>query len=201
MLEIVHYPHPSLRFHSRPITQIDDALRATIRAMFDLMYAANGIGLAANQVGLPFRFFVLNLTADPEQRNEEQVFINPEIVKRHGLLEEEEGCLSLPGMYAKVRRAKRVRVLAYNLEGNLVEHHAEDLFSRAVQHETDHLDGKLFIDHADPKVRQSLAEKLREFEERHRHAQREGTLPADPELLRRLETFAEPILETNPTTT
>ena len=103
MLEIVNYPHPALRYSSRPVTQIDDELRATVRSMFELMYAAKGIGLAANQVALPFRFFILNLTADPEQKDQEQVFINPEIVKRHSAVEDEEGCLSLPGLYANVR--------------------------------------------------------------------------------------------------
>ena len=101
MLEIVKYPHPALRYASRPIMEIDDALRSTVREMFELMYEARGIGLAANQVALPFRFFVLNLTADPEQRDQEQVFINPEIVKRHSSAEGEEGCLSLPGLYAQ----------------------------------------------------------------------------------------------------
>ncbi len=149
MLEIVNYPHPALRYSSRPVTQIDDELRATVRMMFELMYAAKGIGLAANQVALPFRFFILNLTADPEQTDQEQVFINPEIVKRHSAVEDEEGCLSLPGLYGNVRRAKRIRVKCYDLEGNLVEHDADELFSRAVQHETDHLDGKLFIDYLD----------------------------------------------------
>src|SRR5580693_4369356 len=88
---IVPYPHPSLRYESRPVERIDDELRASVRAMFDLMYASKGIGLAANQVALPYRFFILNLTADPEQKDQEQVFINPEIVKRHSSLEDEEG--------------------------------------------------------------------------------------------------------------
>ena len=150
MLQIVKYPHPALRYASRPVTEIDDSLRAAIRAMFELMYAAKGIGLAANQVALPFRFFILNVTADPEQQDKEQVFINPEIVKRHSSTEDEEGCLSLPGLYAKVRRARKIRVRAYDLEGNLVEHEADELLSRAVQHETDHLEGKLFIDYLEP---------------------------------------------------
>ncbi len=153
MLEIVDTLTRHSAIASRPVTEIDDRLRATIREMFDLMYAAKGIGLAANQVALPFRFFVLNVTADPEQKDQEQVFINPEIVKRHSSIEDEEGCLSLPGLYAKVRRAKRIRVRAYDLEGNLVEHDADELFSRAVQHEADHLDGKLFIDYLDPLAR------------------------------------------------
>ena len=117
MLRIVPYPHPALRYESRPVTQIDDDLRATVRAMFDLMYESRGIGLAANQVALPYRFFVLNLTADPEQKDQEQVFINPEIVKRHSSIEDEEGCLSFPGLYSKVRRARKIKVQAFDLDG------------------------------------------------------------------------------------
>jgi peptide deformylase len=192
VLEIVKYPHPALRYTSRPVEQIDDALRSTVRAMFDLMYQARGIGLAANQVALPFRFFILNLTADPETRDQELVFINPEIVKRHSATEDEEGCLSLPGLYAKVRRAKRIRVRAYDLEGNLVEHDIGDLFSRAVQHETDHLDGRLFIDYLEPLALRSAEEKLREFERTYLQAQREGTIPPDDELVRRLAGMTHP---------
>ncbi len=121
--------------------------------MFDLMYEAKGIGLAANQVGIPYRFFVLNLTADPEKKDQEQVFINPEIVKRHSSIEDEEGCLSFPGLYAKVRRARKIKVRAFDLEGNPVELDAEDLASRAIQHETDHLAGRLFIDLSSPPSR------------------------------------------------
>jgi peptide deformylase len=191
VLQIVNYPHPALRYTSRPITQIDDGLRTTVRAMFDLMYAAKGIGLAANQVALPFRFFILNLTADPEKTEEEKVFINPEIVKRHSTTEEEEGCLSLPGLYAKVRRARRIRVRAYDLEGNLVEHDADELFSRAIQHETDHLDGKLFIDYLEPLALRAAEEKLREFEQSYRQAQRSGAIPPDEDLLRRLDDLTQ----------
>jgi peptide deformylase len=192
VLEIVKYPHPALRYESRPIEQIDDALRSTVRAMFDLMYAARGIGLAANQVALPFRFFVLNLTADPEQKDQEQVFINPEIVKGHSSTEDEEGCLSLPGLYGKVRRAKRIRVRAYDLEGNLVEHDIADLFSRAVQHETDHLEGKLFIDYLEPLALRNAEEKLREFEQSYLQAQRCGAIPPDEDLVRRLTEMPHP---------
>ncbi len=192
MLEIVHYPHPALRYSSRPVTEIDDNLRTTIRTMFDLMYAANGIGLAANQVALPFRFFILNVTADPEQPDNELVFINPEIVKRHSSIEDEEGCLSLPGMYAKVRRARKIRVRAYDLEGNLVEHEADELLSRAIQHENDHLAGKLFIDYLGPLVKHSLGEKLRTFEQDYRKAQETGAIPADADLIKRLDTMPRP---------
>jgi peptide deformylase len=186
VLEIVKYPHPALRYESRPIEQIDDALRSTVRAMFDLMYEARGIGLAANQVALPFRFFILNLTADPEKKDQEQVFINPEIVKRHSSFEGEEGCLSLPGVYANVRRARRIRVRAYDLEGNPIEHDAEDLFSRAVQHETDHLDGRLFIDYLEPPDLRASEEKIREFERQYLQGQRSGAISPDADLVRRL---------------
>lgn len=194
MLEIVKYPHPALRYAARPVEQIDDALRSTVRAMFELMYEARGIGLAANQVALPFRFFILNLTADPDEKDQEQVFINPEIVKRHSSHEGEEGCLSLPGLYAKVRRPRRIRVRAYDLQGNLVEQDIDELFGRAVQHETDHLDGKLFIDYLEPMALRSAEEKIREFERAYYQSQREGLIPPDEELLRRLAEMTGPPL-------
>lgn len=190
MLRIVPYPHAALRYESRPVTRIDDELRATARAMFDLMYAARGIGLAANQVGLPYRFFVLNLTADPEQKDEERVFINPEIIKRHSSTEEEEGCLSFPGLFAKVRRARKIKAQAFDLEGNLVEIAAEDLLGRAIQHETDHLAGRLFIDLLGPLGRLSVTSKLRELEASFRHGQAAGEYPADAEIARQLDVLA-----------
>lgn len=192
MLEIVSFPHPALRYPSRPVLQIDDELRATVREMFDLMYGARGIGLAANQVALPFRFFVLNLKADPDQPDQEMVFINPEILKRHSSTEDEEGCLSLPGLYAPVRRARKLRLSAYNLDGELVEYDADELFSRALQHETDHLDGKLFIDYLEPRVLRDASEKLQEFERTYRQAQEGGALAPDAELIGRLDAMERP---------
>src|SRR4051794_29219871 len=127
---IVPYPHPALRYESRPVERIDDDFRAVTRAMFDLMYENRGIGLAANQVNLPFRFFILNVTADRDQPDQERVFINPEIVKRHSSIEDEEGCLSFPGLYSKVRRARKIRVKAFDLHGNEVDMEVEDLMSR-----------------------------------------------------------------------
>src|SRR6185312_2842259 len=139
VLRIVPYPHPALRYESRPVTQIDDELRAKVRSMFELMYESRGIGLAANQVAIPYRFFVMNLTADPEQKDQEQVFINPEIIKRHSSIEDEEGCLSFPGLYFKVKRPKKVKVRAFDLSGNEVTVDGDDLLGRALQHETDHV--------------------------------------------------------------
>ena len=190
-LQIVPYPHPALRYESRPVTRIDDTLRQRVRAMFDLMYAAKGVGLAANQVALPFRFFILNLKADPEQKDQERVIINPEIVKRHSSLEEEEGCLSFPGLYAKVKRAKKIRFRYYDLDGNLVEADAEDLFSRAVQHEADHLTGRLFVDLLGTASRKAVTPKLQEFEAQFRQMQAEGKFPSDEEIKRQLDEFEE----------
>lgn len=193
VLRIVNYPHPVLRYRSRPITRIDDNLRAVVREMFDLMYAAKGVGLAANQVALPFRFFVLNLTADPEQKDQELAFINPEIIKRHSSIEDEEGCLSLPGIYSKVRRAKKIKVQYYNLVGELEEREGEDLFSRAVQHEIDHLDGTLFIDHLGLLARHSMKDKLRTFETQFLEARTAGEYGSDEDIKKALDTMTEPL--------
>ena len=190
MLRIVPYPHPALRYESRPVTRIDDALRATVREMFNLMYASNGIGLAANQVGIPLRFFILNLEADAAKSEEERVFINPEIVKRHSSEENEEGCLSFPGLYGKVRRARKIRVQAYDLSGQSVELEADDLLGRAIQHELDHLDGKLFIDYLGPIAKTSANARVKEIETDYRRAQSEGIYPLDDEILRGLDEVA-----------
>lgn len=190
MLRIVPYPHPALRYESRPVTRIDDALRATVREMFNLMYASNGIGLAANQVGIPLRFFILNLEADAAKSEEERVFINPEIVKKHSSEENEEGCLSFPGLYGKVRRARKIRVQAYDLSGQSVELEADDLLGRAIQHELDHLDGKLFIDYLGPIAKISANARVKEIETDYRRAQSEGIYPLDDEILRGLDEVA-----------
>ena len=110
------------------------------------MYEAHGLGLAAPQVALPFQLLVMNITGDPEQPEQEEVFINPTIVERKGTIDDEEGCLSFPGLFQKIRRAKTVKVQAYNLKGQLVEKVVSDLEARAWQHEIDHLDGVLIID-------------------------------------------------------
>src|SRR5947209_4513875 len=112
-MKILQYPHPSLRREARPLTAIDNKVFAQARQMFDLMYEQKGIGLAANQVGLPYQLTVLNLTSDPAQADQEMIWINPVIVERKGTIEGEEGCLSFPGLYQKIRRAKQIRVQGY----------------------------------------------------------------------------------------
>ncbi len=190
MTRIVKYPHPALRYESTPVTRIDEAFRTLVRSMFDAMYEAKGIGLAANQVAIPKRFFILNLTADPEKRDQELVFINPTIVKRHGQVEDEEGCLSFPGVYGNVRRAKKIKVKAFNLAGVEVEFEADELFGRAIQHETDHLEKRLFIDWIDPAAMKGLAPKVRELELEFRQAQSAGLLPSDADLMKQLDQLA-----------
>ena len=190
-MQIVQYPHPALRWKSSPITEITPDLHQIVREMFDLMYQAEGIGLAANQVGLPYRIFVINLSGEKEHADEEHVFINPEIVHRKGSQEGEEGCLSLPKLFAPVRRAKDIVVEAFDLTGEGFEMDLDDLASRAVQHETDHLDGILFIDRlADPKKRE-VSPVLEDFELEYRRQQALGTIPPDSAIAAHLKQLAQ----------
>jgi len=181
-MQILHYPHPALRRKSVPVARIDRELEAVVREMFELMYAAEGIGLAANQVGLPYRLFVLNLSGKREEQDQEHVFINPEIVSRKGSQEAEEGCLSLPKLYAQVRRAKQIVVEAFDLTGAGFELTVEDLACRAIQHEVDHLDGVLFIDRLSETARREIAGVLGDFEAHFRRQQELGVMPASSQL-------------------
>lgn len=163
-MQIVQYPHPTLRHVSKPLKRVDAELRSMVEQMFELMYDAQGIGLAANQVDLPYRLFVVNTTGDHDHKDQEQVFINPVITRRQGSAEAEEGCLSLPGLYAEVKRPEKISVQAYNLKGEEISADLEDLPARAVQHELDHLNGKLFIDHLSQTALMSLKDAIEEFE-------------------------------------
>jgi peptide deformylase len=185
-LKIVQYPHPSLRHKARPLTAIDDKVRRYAAEMLALMYENRGLGLAAPQVALPYRLLVMNYAGDPEQRDQEGVFLNPVILERKGSMEGEEGCLSFPGLFQKVRRAKTVKVQAYDLQGRLLEMELSDLPSRLWQHEVDHLDGVLFIDKMGPIGKLASRGALKEFERTYRKAQERGELPPDAELERRL---------------
>src|SRR5262245_53248974 len=150
--------------------------------MFDLMYAAKGIGLAANQVDVPLRLFIVNLEAKPDA-GEELVFINPVIsLPRGGSEEAEEGCLSLPGLYGQVVRPKQVRINAYSLDGKELRFDASGLFARCVQHELDHLDGVLFPDRMSPTARADIVEGLDEFEAEFKSLRETGNVPSDDEI-------------------
>lgn len=120
-MKIVNFPHPALRFQSRLVAAIDKEVRLVAGEMLELMGKAHGLGLAGNQVGWPFQLFVMNPTGDPEKVEEQRVLINPVVVERKGSMEGDEGCLSFPELYQKVRRARSVKVQAYDLEGKVIE--------------------------------------------------------------------------------
>lgn len=175
-MHIIQYPHPTLRHKSKPLRRVDDELRGIVRQMFKLMYEARGVGLAANQVDLPLRLFIVNLKADPNE-GEELVFINPVISNAKGLDEAEEGCLSLPGLYGQVRRPKQVRINAYTIDGQEITADANGLFARVVQHEFDHLDGVLFTDRLTETGRLAVMPALGEFELVHKSRCETGEIP------------------------
>jgi peptide deformylase len=189
-MKILLYPHPSLRAKARPLTAIDQRVHNAAREMLDLMYAEKGLGLAATQVGLPYRLLVMNLTGPEHDRSQEGVYINPVILERKGSQEGEEGCLSFPGLYAKVRRAKTVRVQAYNLKGELVDIAASDLAARCWQHEVDHLDGVLFIDKMGPIARLASRGTLKDFERVFQKAQERGEIPPTADIEQELAALA-----------
>lgn len=189
-MEIVLYPHPALRFKSVPVQEINASLRKTVEEMFELMYAAKGIGLAANQVALPYRLFLINLTADAEQKEEEKVFINPHIVKRRGQTNGEEGCLSFPELYGPVDRSEEIVIEAFDLQGNLVRYELNELASRAVQHENDHIDGVLFIDRMTEEEQAIAAPHVDDFELQFRNHQQNKTIANDEELTNQIKALA-----------
>jgi len=181
-MEIVLYPHPALRWKSQPIREINDEVRNVVRQMFELMYEARGIGLAANQVGLPWQLFVLNLTGDPTEKDEEHVFINPEIVRRKGSEEGEEGCLSLPKLYGDVRRAAEIVVEGFDLDGQGFEMTLDDLAARCVQHECDHLQGIMFFERMTDTARKEIEPTIADFVSHFRRQQEQGKFPPDSEI-------------------
>lgn len=186
MLQVVKYPHPTLRHKSKPLRRVDGEVKEIVDEMFDLMYRQNGVGLAANQVDLPYRLFIVNLEADP-QKGEGVVFINPVISRRSGTVEAEEGCLSFPEIYAPVKRSDKIVVSAYNLAGEEVNYQLDGFFARAVQHEYDHLDGILFIDRLSPSALLSVKQELTDQELEFQGSRERGAIPADPQIAARLE--------------
>ena len=184
-MQIVQYPHPVLRHKSKPLKKVDAELRRIVGEMFEVMYQDKGIGLAANQVDLPYRLFIINLQADP-LAGEEFVFINPVITARKGMAEAEEGCLSLPSLYGDVKRPETVSLNAYSLAGEEVTLDLDGLFARAVQHEIDHLDGVLFIDRLSPTGLAKARPALEDFELIFDNRRDRGELPDDEAIARHL---------------
>ena len=158
LLHILEYPDPRLRKVATPVAAVTPDIVKLVRDMAETMYAAPGIGLAATQVDVHKRVIVIDLS---ETRDELRVFINPEILAADGEVECEEGCLSVPGYYDKVTRAARVRVRAQNERGEPFELEADGLLAVCIQHEMDHLIGKVFVDHLSPLKRARLAAKAR----------------------------------------
>ena len=185
-MEIIRYPHPTLRHVSKPLTRVDAALRKMVEEMFELMYEARGIGLAANQVDLPYRMFVLNLQSDPELKEEEHVFINPVVTHRKGTAQREEGCLSLPELFSEVTRPEKIKVNAFDLVGNELMLELDGLFARAFQHEVDHLDGVLFIDRLSETSVADIKESLEDFELDFKSRREQGEIADDATIAARL---------------
>jgi peptide deformylase len=162
ILDILRFPDPRLRNKAKPVEQVDAALQRLVDDMFETMYQAPGIGLAATQVNVAKCLVVMDLS---EEKNQPLVLINPVIIESDGSDEYEEGCLSVPGVHETVKRAERIKIKAQDRDGNPFEMDAEGLLAICIQHEIDHLDGKLFVDYLSSLKRQRIRKKL-EKEER-----------------------------------
>ena len=161
LLDVLHFPDPRLRKKALPVDAIDDSIKSLATDMLETMYQEGGIGLAATQVNVRKRVVVIDLS---EQRNEPMSLINPEIISTEGVEQMQEGCLSVPDYYDLVERAEKVRFRYQNLEGKVVEVDTDGLLAVCIQHEIDHLNGKLFIDYLSPLKRQRLRKKLEKQE-------------------------------------
>ncbi len=156
------YGDPVLRVKARDITEFDDSLRALVADMEQTMHAYNGVGLAANQVGVAQRVLIVDVPVTDETR-ERHVLVNPVLSDRTGTQDGEEGCLSIPGIYEDVKRARSIHVAAFDEHGKAVEFDAEGYLARAIQHEVDHLDGVLFVDRISPLKRALLKRRLEDL--------------------------------------
>jgi peptide deformylase len=156
-LEILHFPDPRLRNKARPVDAVDDAVRRLVDDMFETMYAAPGIGLAAVQVNVQRRVITIDVSED---RSAPLALINPEVLDSRGMVSTEEGCLSVPGVYDVVDRAEWVRYRALGLDGAPYEAEADGVLAVCIQHEIDHLDGRLFVDYLSQLKRQRIRKRL-----------------------------------------
>lgn len=174
LLDILHFPDPRLRIKAKPVAAVTPATRTLIADMLATMYAAPGIGLAATQVGVDQRVIVVDVSDDSD---EPMAFINPEILSQEGSEVMQEGCLSVPGVYEDVERAERIRVRALDRDGKAVEFDADGLLAVCIQHEIDHLNGKLFVDYLSDLKRQRIKKRI-EKEERELKERRSGAAPS-----------------------
>lgn len=163
ILQILHYPDARLHKIAEPVTAVDEGVRRLVRDMAETMYAAPGIGLAATQVDVHKQVIVIDVS---EAKNALQVFINPKLTDSDGMQEYEEGCLSVPGIYEKVRRPEKVTVEALNADGQLFRLDAEGLLAVCIQHEMDHLKGKVFVEYLShlkqTRIKHKMKKRLRE---------------------------------------
>lgn len=159
-MKLLLYPHPILRAKLPPVPEITDETCATVRQMFEVMYQNKGTGLAANQVGVAQQIVVMNKSGDAHLSYYEIPLINPQVVKVEGTACQDEGCLSLPGLFRLVRRPVKVKVQALNIKGQLLVYTFIDLEARIIQHEIDHLNGILFIDHLNQQAKKGVQEYL-----------------------------------------
>jgi peptide deformylase len=166
-LDILTFPDSKLRNQAKPVAEVDDQIRRIVDDMLETMYAAPGIGLAAIQVDIPLRIIVIDVS---EEHDRPLCLINPEILSREGEEEMEEGCLSVPGFYEPVTRAERIRIRALDRNGEPFELETDGLLAVCVQHEIDHLDGKLFVDYISTLKRQRIRKKLEKEQRQHRPA-------------------------------
>jgi len=155
-LPILEYPDPRLRIQAEPVTKVDPEIRQLIDDLLETMYSASGIGLAATQVDRHLRVLVIDIS---DARNEPVCLVNPEIVEQRGTTSSDEGCLSVPEFYDAVERADRISVRALDRDGEPIEFEADGLLAICIQHETDHLDGKLFVDYLSEMKRERLKKK------------------------------------------
>ena len=175
-LTILEYPDPRLRTHAAPVAQVDDSVRRLLDDMLETMYAAKGIGLAATQVDVHRRILVADVSED---KNAPLIFVNPLVLTQADVGIMQEGCLSVPGFFEDVNRAQRIRVRALGRDGKAVEMDATGLLAVCVQHEMDHLDGKLFVDYLSELKRTRIRKKL---EKDHRQRAVDGARPRAPAL-------------------
>lgn len=162
LLEILHFPDPRLRTRAQPVKQVDGSVRDIVDNMLETMYAAPGIGLAATQVNIHQQIIVIDVSAE---KNSPLCLINPQLIEKQGQQDGEEGCLSVPGIFDSVERAATITVRALNQEGQEFTLTATDLLAVCIQHEMDHLQGKLFVDYLSPLKRQRIRKKLEKQQE------------------------------------
>jgi len=161
-LEVIKYPDPRLEQVSAPLEQVGESLQPLVGKMFELMFQERGVGLAAPQVGINIRMFVASPSFEPEDL---RVYVNPEIVSAEGTQDVEEGCLSLPGVCAKIKRFAKVTIRATGMDGQTFEETGDDLLARIYQHEIDHLDGKLLMDRMNSISKLSNRRAIRDLQE------------------------------------